>query len=111
MCPEIFANTRRSIVSIATGRRIAASATAGRSLVIAVAVVVTIVVIIVLGEHTRHHILHLREHLLFTSLEIFLRLCMMLAMKEKGSVKTDASEFGIISSGAGGSVARVPTGV
>ena len=72
MCPEIFANTRRSIVRIATGHRIAAPAMDGRLLVIAVAVVVTIFVIQVLGEHVIHHILNLREHLLFTSLEILL---------------------------------------
>ena len=72
MCPAIFVNTRRFIVRIATGRRIDASATAGRSLVIAVAVVVAIFFIRVLVEHARYHILHLREHLLFTSLEILL---------------------------------------
>ena len=38
----------------------------------AVAVVVTIFFIRVLGEHARHHIHYLREHLLFTSLEILL---------------------------------------
>ena len=72
VCTAIFANTRRLIVRTATGRRIAESAMAGRSLVIAVAVVFTIVVIRVLGEHARHHILNLHENLMFTSLDILL---------------------------------------
>ena len=106
MCPEIFVNTRRLIVRIATGRRIAASTMAGRSLVIVVAVVVTVIVIRVLGENARHHILHFLRVWRSCS-----RFCMMLAMTEKGSVKTYASEFGVTGSGTGGGVERVLIGV
>ena len=68
VCTEIFTGRSGSRRLSTSAKRRISSATTSRPLVVAVAIFVTGV----LGEHARHHFLHLRENVLFASLKVLL---------------------------------------